>query len=69
MEKRVRPLAEQLGTARLFDCDVSDMAALDATFAALALDWPTIDFVVHAIGFRTRTSCVAGMSIPVSTIS
>ena len=54
MEKRVRPLAEQLGTARLFDCDVSDMAALDATFAALAKDWPTIDFVVHAIGFSDK---------------
>ena len=33
MEKRVRPLAEQLGVARLFDCDVGDMASLDATFA------------------------------------
>lgn len=54
MEKRVRPLAEQLGTARLFDCDVSDMAALDATFADLAKDWPTIDFVVHAIGFSDK---------------
>ncbi len=55
MEKRVRPLAEQLGVARLFDCDVSDMAALDATFAALAVEWPTIDFVVHAIGFSEKT--------------
>ena len=54
MEKRVRPLAEQLGVARLFDCDVSDMAALDATFAALAAEWPTIDFVVHAIGFSDK---------------
>ena len=54
MEKRVRPLAEQLGVARLFDCDVSDMAALDATFAALAVEWPTIDFVVHAIGFSDK---------------
>ena len=45
MEKRVRPLAEQLGVARLFDCDVSDMAALDAT----------IDFVVHAIGFSDKS--------------
>ena len=26
MEKRVRPLAEQLGVAFLLDCDVSDMA-------------------------------------------
>ncbi|RZM35096.1 MAG: SDR family oxidoreductase, partial [Sphingomonas sp.] len=50
----VRPLAEQLGVARLFDCDVSDMTALDATFEALAQEWPTIDFVVHAIGFSDK---------------
>jgi enoyl-[acyl-carrier protein] reductase I len=55
MEKRVRPLAEQLGVARLFDCDVADMAALDATFAGLSAEWPTIDFVVHAIGFSDKT--------------
>jgi enoyl-[acyl-carrier protein] reductase I len=55
MEKRVRPLAEQLGVARVFDCDVSDMESLDATFAALADEWPTIDFVVHAIGFSDKT--------------
>jgi enoyl-[acyl-carrier protein] reductase I len=54
MEKRVRPLAEQLGVARLFDCDVSDMAKLDQTFSELAKDWPTIDFVVHAIGFSDK---------------
>jgi len=60
MEKRVRPLAEQLGTARLFDCDVSDMGALDATFAALAVDWPTIDFVVHAIGFSDKNELRGG---------
>jgi len=54
MEKRVRPLAESLGAAVLIDCDVSDMAALDAAFAALAAKWPTIDFVVHAIGFSDK---------------
>jgi enoyl-[acyl-carrier protein] reductase I len=62
MEKRVRPLAESLhaagaGSANgplLIDCDVSDMAALDATFVALAARWPTIDFVVHAIGFSDK---------------
>ena len=54
MEKRVRPLAEQLGVARLFDCDVSDMDALDTTFAVLAERWPTIDFVVHAIGYSDK---------------
>ena len=54
IEKRVRPLAEQLGSDFLIDCDVSDMAALDETFAGLAARWPTIDFVVHAIGFSDK---------------
>ena len=62
MEKRVRPLAESLGAdvsgggngPLLIDCDVSDMAALDQAFADLAARWPTIDFVVHAIGFSDK---------------
>ncbi len=54
MEKRVRPLAEQLGCDFLIDCDVSDVANLDAAFAQLAARWPTIDFVVHAIGFTNK---------------
>ena len=52
--KRVRPLAEQLGVPRLFECDVSDMASLDTLFAEVAKEWPTIDFVVHAIGFSDK---------------
>ncbi|WP_294189971.1 enoyl-ACP reductase FabI [uncultured Sphingomonas sp.] len=54
LEKRVRPLAEQLGSSKLIDCDVSDMARLDAAFDTLAADWPTLDFVVHAIGFSDK---------------
>lgn len=54
MEKRVRPLAEQLGSDFLIDCDVASMDALDGAFAALAARWPTIDFVVHAIGFSDK---------------
>ena len=52
--KRVRPLAESLGSDFLIECDVSDMAALDASFETLAARWPTIDFVVHAIGFSDK---------------
>ena len=33
LEKRVRPLAESLGSDFCFDCDVSDMARLDDAFA------------------------------------
>lgn len=54
LEKRVRPLAEQLGSSLLVDCDVSDMDALDKAFAELAETWPTIDFIVHAIGFSDK---------------
>ncbi|GAA4770608.1 enoyl-ACP reductase FabI [Stakelama sediminis] len=55
LAKRVRPLAEQLGSDKLIECDVSDMDNLDAAFATLAKDWPTIDFVVHAIGFSDKS--------------
>lgn len=54
LEKRVRPLAEELGSDFLIDCDVADMAELDKAFATLAARWPTIDFVVHAIGFSDK---------------
>jgi enoyl-[acyl-carrier protein] reductase I len=55
LEKRVRPLADSLGSDFLIDCDVSDMAALDRAFETLAARWPTIDFVVHAIGYSDKT--------------
>jgi enoyl-[acyl-carrier protein] reductase I len=54
LEKRVRPLAASLNSDFLIECDVSDMAALDVAFAKLATRWPTIDFIVHAIGFSDK---------------
>ncbi|MEO1488081.1 MAG: enoyl-ACP reductase FabI [Pseudomonadota bacterium] len=54
LAKRVKPLAEQLGSDFTFECDVSDMDALDRAFAALKDRWETIDFIVHAIGFSDK---------------
>jgi enoyl-[acyl-carrier protein] reductase I len=54
LEKRVRPLAEQLNSSLLIDCDVSSMEALDQAFAELRKQWGTLDFVVHAIGFSDK---------------
>ena len=54
LERRVRPLAAELGSDFLIDCDVSDMAALDRAFDDLAARWETIDFLVHAIGFSDK---------------
>jgi enoyl-[acyl-carrier protein] reductase I len=54
LAKRVRPLAGQVGSDFLIDCDVSDMEKLDATFAEIEKRWGSLDFVVHAIGFSDK---------------
>jgi enoyl-[acyl-carrier protein] reductase I len=54
LEKRVRPLAEQLGSDHLVECDVSEMHALDRTFDTLKERWESLDFVVHAIGYSDK---------------
>src|SRR3954462_9057018 len=54
LRKRVGPLAAQVGSDFLIDCDVSDMAALDRMFGELKARWETIDFLVHAIGFSDK---------------
>ena len=54
LEKRVRPLAEQLGADFLIECDVTDMADVDRAFDELRARWETIDFLVHAIGFSDK---------------
>jgi enoyl-[acyl-carrier protein] reductase I len=54
LAKRVKPLAEQLGSEFTFECDVSSMESLDAAFATLRERWDSLDFVVHAIGFSDK---------------
>ncbi|HVF37292.1 MAG TPA: enoyl-ACP reductase FabI [Sphingomicrobium sp.] len=60
LEKRVRPLAAELGSDLLVDCDVSDMGALDRTFEQLKKRWDSVDFVVHAIGFSDKNELRGG---------
>lgn len=52
--KRVKPLAESVGTDFVLPCDVEDVVSLDATFAALKDKWGSIDFVVHAIAYSDK---------------
>lgn len=52
--KRVRPLAESLGSDIVLPCDVSDDESLDATFATLTERWGRLDFLLHAIGFSDK---------------
>ena len=52
--KRVIPLAERLGSDLVVECDVTDMASVDATFARLEKAWDKLDFVVHAVAFSDK---------------
>ena len=54
LEKRVRPLAESIGSDIIIPCDVSSDTAIDKTFITLKEKWDTIDFVVHAIAYSDK---------------
>jgi len=52
--KRVKPLADSLGSSILLPCDVEDEASVAAVFDTLASEWGELDFVVHAIAFSDK---------------
>ena len=54
MEKRVKPLAEEIGSEIILPCDVTDEASMDEVFATLKQKWGKFDFIVHAIAFSDR---------------
>jgi enoyl-[acyl-carrier protein] reductase I len=54
LEKRVRPLAAELGAHVVGHCDVTDGATIDAAFAEVERVWGKIDFVVHCIAFSDK---------------
>ncbi|MFA5515362.1 MAG: enoyl-ACP reductase FabI [Desulfuromonadales bacterium] len=54
LEKRVRPLAQSLGSDLVLPCDVASDADIDAVFQKLGETWGEIDFVVHAVAFANR---------------
>src|SRR6201982_1155800 len=52
--RRVKPLAESVGSSFVMPCDVEDIASVDAVFAQIEKQWGTMDFLVHAIGFLAQ---------------
>ena len=54
IKKRVEPLAAEIGAKLVVPCDVTDMASIDTTFAAIEKTWGKLDFVVHAIAFSDK---------------
>ena len=54
LERRVRPLAQELGAQVVGHCDVTDAASMDAVFAETKRLWGELDFVVHCIAFSDK---------------
>src|SRR3954465_5223018 len=54
LKKRVEPLAEEVDGLVVGHCDVTDVASLDAVFAAVKSAWGSLDFVLHAIAFSHK---------------
>jgi enoyl-[acyl-carrier protein] reductase I len=52
--KRVKPLAAEIGSTLLLDCDVEDIASVDRVFETLKAEWGQIDFLVHALAFSDK---------------
>ena len=52
--KRVKPLAESLGSSLVLPCDVEDIATVDAAFDAIKAQWGSLDFLVHSIGYSDK---------------
>ncbi len=54
LERRVRPLAESIGSTFVEKCDVANDAQIEEVFEKAADAFGTIDILVHAIAFAGR---------------
>jgi enoyl-[acyl-carrier protein] reductase I len=52
--RRVKPLAQSLGSMLVVPCDVEDIASVDALFGEIRRAWGSLDFLVHAIAFSDK---------------
>ncbi|HTW87558.1 MAG TPA: enoyl-ACP reductase [Candidatus Binataceae bacterium] len=54
LEKRVRPLAEQIGAAVIGELDVNDDRQIGAVIARIGEQFGGLDMLVHAVAFAER---------------
>jgi|TARA_X000000950_G_scaffold73231_1_gene90981 enoyl-[acyl-carrier protein] reductase I len=55
LKKRVEPLAAQVGSDFVVECDVADASSIDTLFEEIKQRWGKLDFIVHAIGFSDKS--------------
>ena len=54
LEKRVMPLAEEIGCDFVEECDVTDEGSMDRLFETVGKKWGKIDFIIHGIAFADK---------------
>lgn len=53
-ERRVKPLAESVGSDLLIPCDVQQEDDLDRVFQTIEKEWGGLDFLIHAIAYSDK---------------
>lgn len=59
VERRIRPIAEDLNASFLDECDLSDDNAIEALAEKIEKQYGTIDCIVHSVAFAPP-ACLAG---------
>lgn len=54
MEKRVKPIAEEMNAKMCFECDVTKDEDVKKTFEEYAKHYDSLDFVIHAVAFANK---------------
>lgn len=54
IEKRVRPLAEEIPGSLVLPCDVQSDEDINNLFVELESRWGTLDGIIHSVAFATR---------------
>ena len=54
LEKRVRPLAEEIGAELILPCDVTSDEQIDSVFKTVEEKWGGVDVLIHAVAFANR---------------
>jgi enoyl-[acyl-carrier protein] reductase I len=54
LEKRVRPLADSIGSQIVLPCDVTKDDEIEKVFSKLNQEWGGLDILIHAIAFANK---------------
>lgn len=52
--KRLKPIADNLGSSIILECDVTKDGAISEMFTQLNAEWERLDFVVHSLAFSNK---------------